>query len=102
MIHVIVTVELTPGNRDAFLDEFRQVVPQVLEEEGCVDYGPAIDVETNIGAQISNRADVVIIIEKWQSLEHLEAPLIAPHMLEYRPKVKPFIQNSTLQILQPV
>ena len=102
MIHVIVTVELTPGTRDAFLDEFRQVVTQVLEEEGCVDYGPAIDVETNIGAQISNRADVVIIIEKWQSLEHLEAHLIAPHMLEYRPKVKPFIQNSTLQILQPV
>ena len=101
MIHVIVTVELTPGNRDAFLDEFRQVVPQVIEEGGCLEYGPAIDVETNIGAQVSNRDNVVTIIEKWQSLEHLEAHLIAPHMIEYRPKVKPFIQNSILQILQP-
>ena len=102
MIHVIVTVELTPGNREAFLEEFRRVVPQVLEEEGCLEYGPAIDVETNIGAQATNRDHVVTIIEKWQSLEHLETHLIAPHMLEYRPKVKPLIQNSTLQILQAV
>ena len=101
MIHVIVTVELVPGKRAEFLDAFHRVVPQVLAEEGCLDYGPAIDVETNIGAQISNRDHVVTIIEKWQSLEHLEAHLIAPHMIEYRPKVKPFIQNSILQILQP-
>ncbi|MAV36458.1 MAG: antibiotic biosynthesis monooxygenase [Planctomycetaceae bacterium] len=102
MIHVIVTVELVPGKREEFLDAFRRVVPQVLDEEGCLEYGPAIDVETSIGAQIASRPDVATIIEKWQSLEHLEAHLVAPHMLEYRPQVKHLIKDSTLQILQPV
>ena len=102
MVIVIATVELKEGGRDQFLEEFQKIVPLVRDEEGCIEYGPTIDAETEIGAQIPRRDNIVVIVEKWESLETLEAHLIAPHMMEYRPKVKPLITNSQLQILQPV
>ena len=41
------------------------------------------------------------LIEKWESVESLETHLIAPHMVEYRPKVKDLVKHVGLQILQP-
>ena len=43
MIHVIATIELRPGCRESFLEEFRRVVPDVRAEQGCLSYGPTID-----------------------------------------------------------
>jgi quinol monooxygenase YgiN len=100
MIHVIVSVELTEGRRDDFLAEFHRIVPQVLDEPGCISYGPTIDAVTEIEAQSTSGDDVVTIVEKWQSLADLQNHLVAPHMLEYRPRVRDMIQASRLQILQ--
>ena len=102
MIHVIATIELSAGGRDSFLAEFRQLVPKVLQEEGCIEYGPTIDVETQISAQPPPRADVVTVVEKWANLECLEAHLIAPHTKEFRGKVQQFVERTTLFVLQPV
>ena len=46
MIHVLATIEVTPGQRAAFLEQFHWVVPLVRAEEGCIEYGAAIDVPT--------------------------------------------------------
>ena len=101
MIHVIATIELHEGAVDAFLEHFRELVPHVRAEEGCLEYVPTVDVETNIAAQGKHRADSVTVIEKWEDLESLEAHLIAPHMLSYREIVKPMIRNVELRILSP-
>jgi len=100
MIHVIVTVELHEGRRDDFLEEFQRVVPQVLEEAGCIAYGPAIDAETDIDAQVTAGDNVLTIVEGWESLGHLENHLVAEHMVAYRPRVREMIHQSKLQILQ--
>lgn len=102
MIHVIATIELNPGTRESFLTEFRKIVAPVRAEAGCIDYGPTTDAETGIAAQGSVRPDVVTVVERWESLEHLQAHLVAPHMVEYRPKVKDFVKTVKLQILKPV
>lgn len=101
MIHVIATIDLLAGRRDEFLAEFKKVVPQVKQEQGCIEYGPAVDVETNIAAQGEHRIDSVTVIEKWENLESLEAHLIAPHMLSYREVVKPMIRQVELRVLRP-
>lgn len=101
MIHVIATIELAEGKRQAFLDEFHKLVPLVRAEEGCLEYGPAIDVATDIGAQIPLRENVVTVIEKWSGLPALKAHLVAPHMQEYRPRVKDFVKSTKLQVLSP-
>lgn len=102
MIHVIATVEVVPGQREAFLAEFRRVVPLVLAESGCLEYGPTLDVPTEIPVQIAPRAEVVTILEKWESLDALRAHLASPHMQEYRVKVKTLVARVQLQVLQPV
>jgi quinol monooxygenase YgiN len=101
MIYVIATIELAAGKREAFLAEFHNLDPLVRREEGCHEYGPTVDVETSIPAQPNARPDVVTVVEKWESLEHLERHLMAPHMLEYRPRVKDLVSRVTLQVLEP-
>jgi quinol monooxygenase YgiN len=101
MIHVIAIVELHEGQRDAFLAEFRLIIPHVLAEAGCLEYGPAVDVQTDIRAQHAERPNIVTIIEKWDSVEHLKAHLAAPHMGEYRGRVKPLVARTTLHVLSP-
>ncbi len=102
MIYVIATIEVKPGKRDAFLAEFRKLVPKVHAEEGCLEYGPTLDAETDIKVQIPLRENVVTIVEKWESVEALKAHLKAPHMAEYREKVKDLVGGVYLQILKPV
>jgi len=101
MIHVIATIETAPGKRDVFIEEFKRVTPAVLAEQGCVEYGPTVDVETSIPAQLPVRDNVVVILEKWETLDDLEAHLIAPHMIEYRDRVKDYVASVKLQILSP-
>lgn len=101
MIHVLATIALTPGQRDAFLKEFRQLMPKVRAEQGCIEYGPAIDVQTGIEIQLPVRDDVVVVIEKWESLAALEAHLAAQHMTDFRTKVRAYVASVELQILQP-
>ena len=99
MLSVIAEIEVVDGKRDEFLEEFRKVVPLVLAEDGCVEYGPTIDAETDIPAQIPRRGNIVTIVEKWESLEQLKAHLVAPHMTEYRGRVKELVVGSVLRIL---
>lgn len=101
MIHVIATIRLKPGTRDQFLAEFRQLVPLVRAEAGCVEYGPAVDTQTDISAQQEKGADSVTVIEKWESLAALKAHLEAPHMADYRKKVADIVEATELHILEP-
>lgn len=101
MIYVLATITLAPGRRADFLVEFRQNMPHVLAEQGCLEYVPAIDIETTIPAQGPPRPDVVTVVEKWADVSALEAHLIAPHMLAYRTRVKEMVQGVSLQVLKP-
>lgn len=101
MIHVIATISVKSGRRDAFLAEFHRVVPAVLAEDGCLAYGPAVDVASGIPIQPAPRADVVVVIEQWRDLPALQAHLVAPHMAGYRERVKDLVAGVQLQVLSP-
>lgn len=99
MVIVVATVTCTSGHRNDFLAEFRKIVPEVLQEVGCIEYGPTVDAATDIGNQNTDESRVTIV-EKWESVDALKAHLVAPHMLAYRPKVKDFVTSSELRILE--
>jgi quinol monooxygenase YgiN len=101
MIHVIATIQVKPGKRDAFLAEFHRLVPLVQAEAGCIEYGPTIDVVSGNPAQELLRENVVVIIEKWENLAALKAHSQAPHMADYRVRVKDLVVGMQLQVLQP-
>ena len=100
MIRVIATIELAEGRRDDFLTVLRQLVPKVLAEEGCLEYGPWVDLPTGVPAQPEVRHHVVTVVEKWEGIEALEAHLMAPHMLEFRQTTESMRVGVTLQILE--
>lgn len=101
MVHVVATITLNPGVRPAFLEVFRWLTPLVRAEVGCIEYQATTDVPTTIAVQEPPRDDAVIVIEKWASLEALYAHGVAPHMTEYRGKVKDFVKCVKLQVTEP-
>ena len=101
MIFVLATVNAVEGRRSEFLDAFRELVPLVHAEDGCIEYGASVDVQTNLPVQVGPREQTVVIIEKWRDLAALEGHLMAPHMLAYRERIKGLVANVSLQILEP-
>jgi quinol monooxygenase YgiN len=101
MIHVVATIDLAPGTREAFLSEFHKIISAVRAEAGCIEYGPAIDADTDIPTQAKIGADKVVVLEKWESVAALKAHAVAPHMQAYRVKVKDYVRGMDLRVLSP-
>lgn len=102
MVHVIATIEVVDGKRDAFLQEFHKLVPQVYAESGCHEYAPFVDEDTDIPAQGGARGNVVTVLEKWRDVDSLTAHLGASHMGEFRKRIKDLVKEVKLQILKQV
>ncbi|MAI35391.1 MAG: antibiotic biosynthesis monooxygenase [Rubripirellula sp.] len=100
MIHVIAQIDLVPGNRKSFLSEFDQVVAKVRAEAGCIEYVAAVDAISDLERQHRD-PNRVMIIEKWETLSHLQDHLTASHMLDYRERVGEMILHAKLNILEP-
>jgi quinol monooxygenase YgiN len=101
MIHVIATIEVAEGRRDAVLREFHRIVPAVRAEAGCLEYGPAVDAASGLPSQPPARLNVIVVVEKWASLDALKAHTQAPHMTEYRERVKDLVRGVQLLVLEP-
>jgi quinol monooxygenase YgiN len=99
MISVLASIQLHQGQRAAFLEIFHANVPKVRQEVGCIEYFPAIDIESGLSVQCLDE-DMVTVIEKWQDLEALKAHLATPHMLEYKEMVKDLVRSLSLKVLQ--
>jgi quinol monooxygenase YgiN len=102
MIHVIAAIKLAPGKRDEYLELFGPLVPKVQAEDGCIAYGPTIDLASGLGPQEPVRDDVVTVVEQWADLDALLAHIGAPHMAEYKDAVKDIVVSMDLKVLQPV
>jgi quinol monooxygenase YgiN len=98
MIHVLAIITAKPGMREAILTEFRANMPAVHAENGCIEYGPAIDTESS-PAKFGD--DTFVVIEKWESPEALKAHAASPHMAAYAAKTRDRIANRVIHVLSP-
>jgi quinol monooxygenase YgiN len=101
MIHVIAVITAKPGKREEVLKHFNANVPSVLKEEGCIEYGAAIDAENALAFQTKWGPDTFLVIEKWHSMDTLKAHAAAPHMAAYGAKVKELLAGRVIHILSP-
>lgn len=99
MIHVVASISLKSGQLAAFAELFKANVPAVLAEEGCIEYTPAWDTASGIEGQDLD-GDRLMVIEKWESLDHLKAHLEAPHMLAFRENAGHLVDSVELKILE--
>ena len=101
MIHVVAVITAKPGKRAAILEAFRANVAAVRAEQGCIEYGAAVDAENALASQTKWGADTFLVIEKWESMDALKAHAAAPHMAAYAAKTKDLIASRVIHVLSP-
>jgi len=101
MINVIASIKIKESHMSEFIEIFKANMANVLLETGCIEYVPTLDFATGFSVQEFN-SNVITIIEKWETLESLQAHLIAPHMLEYKEKVRDIVESVSLKVLEKV
>ena len=101
MIHVLAVITAKPGMRASILEAFRANVPAVRAENGCVEYGAAIDAENALAFQTRYGPDTFVVVEKWESMAALKAHAAAPHMAAYAAKTRERIASRVIHILSP-
>jgi quinol monooxygenase YgiN len=99
MICVLASITVKPEFKAEYIELFKANVPAVLAEDGCIEYAPMVDADTDIPPQATD-ASVVTIVEKWESITHLKAHFQAPHMLAYKEKCKDMVVDVSLKILE--
>lgn len=98
MIHVIAIITAQPGKRSEILQHFKGNVPAVHAEKGCIEYGATIDTDGGPFAKFG--PDTFVVIEKWESMDHLKAHGASDHMKAYGAKTKELVANRAVHVLQ--
>jgi len=101
MINVIASITVKPSHLKEFIEIFKANIPNVLAEDGCIEYAATVDFKTGLPIQVMDE-NVVTIIEKWESYEHLQAHFVVPHMVEYKAKVEDMVEGLSLKVLESV
>jgi quinol monooxygenase YgiN len=101
MIHVIAVITAKPGKREEVLRHFNANVPNVAKEDGCIEYGAAVDADNALPIQAKFGPDTFVVIEKWQSMDALAAHAKAPHMAAYGAKTRELLASRVIHILSP-
>ena len=101
LVQVIAVITTKPGKRADVLAAFRENMPAVHAEDGCIEYAPAIDADGVGSFQAELGPDTFMVIEKWESLDHLKAHAAAPHMAAYASKVKDMLESRVIHVLSP-
>ena len=101
MIHVVAVITAKPGMRGALLEAFRANVPAVRAEDGCIEYGAAVDADGIGNVQAKLGPDTLFVIEKWASAEALAAHGASAHMKAYAAATKEWVASRLIHVLSP-
>jgi len=99
MIHVIAIITTQAQKRAEVLDEFLKIVPLVHAEDGCIEYQPVTDADNAGAIQTALGPDAYMVIEKWASMDALNAHSVSSHMAEYGKKVGHLIAGRVIHVL---
>lgn len=99
MIHVVAIITAKPGKRAEILKAFHANIPAVHAEQGCIEYGPAVDAPDMGPIQTALGDDTFVVIEKWQTKDDLKAHAGAPHMKAYAAEVKDLLAGRVIHVL---
>jgi quinol monooxygenase YgiN len=99
MISVIASIRVKAGQLPRFIEVFKGNVANVREEDGCIEYFAALDVDAGLpGQELDEHA--VTIIEKWRDVDALRAHLKSPHMLAYKELTRDLVESRSIRVLR--
>jgi quinol monooxygenase YgiN len=93
MIYVVATTEVKPEHREAYIKAAKDCVAATQKEVGCIYYDSHVSV---------NNPNLFVVVERWESREHLDAHGRAPHMKVFRELSAPFkVSPTVIEIINP-
>ena len=98
-VNVLAFITAKPGMRDAVLKAFNENVPKVHAEDGCIEYFAAVDTQNAGPIQTPVGDDSFVVIEKWESMDHLKAHGASGHMKAYAASVKDMLAERVIRVL---
>lgn len=101
MIHVLAIITAKPGMRDRILEAFNANTAAVRAEAGCIQYEAVVDVRDGAPSFATFGPDAFVVVERWASMQALQAHAVAPHMKAYAAQVKDLTANRAIHVLQP-
>lgn len=100
-IHAIATIMAKPEKRDILAAAFREILERVRSKNGCLEYDLANPLQVQATGEKPVNDNEVILIERWQNRETLEAHLAdAEYQTWFNEVIRPFIESASMQILQ--
>ena len=99
MIKLVVTMQIKPGKMPAFIELFNRLQPSVLAEEGCREYHLFREIE---GGTDTPDPDSVVLLEQWDSIEHLQAHLATELMRDFKREAAELRASVNLKIVSPI
>jgi quinol monooxygenase YgiN len=90
VIYVVATIQIKPGCREAFLKGAHESITETRKEKGCLSY----EGHTSI-----NDPNLYVVVERWESREHLNAHARAPHMKTWRDYSNPLKISTVIEII---
>lgn len=101
MIHVIASIRVAPGKLAALEEIYRNFVPKVLTEVGCIQYQPTFDIETDLANQ-DRDACLVSVIEIWESKAAFLGHIKEAHTCAFRESIVGIVEEVRVKVLQPI
>ena len=91
----LVTYTAKPGQRETFLRALaaRGLPETIRAEDGCLQYDYFLSID---------RADEILLLERWRSAEAQQTHLRQPHMAQVRELKEQYVENTTLRKLAEV
>ncbi|MCP5367191.1 MAG: antibiotic biosynthesis monooxygenase [Hyphomicrobiales bacterium] len=99
MVHVVAVITAKPGQRAAVLAAFNANVSAVRAEDGCIEYGAAVDSPEAGGWAAKYGEDSFVVIEKWASMAALGAHAKSAHMAAYAAQTKDMLADRQVYVL---
>lgn len=100
MIYIVSEVTTAPGARDQVLTLFQDLVPQVLAEDGCIEYLATCDAEDAPRFRKANGADRYLVLERWTDMAAFRAHVKAAHMAGFAALTSGLIVERAVSILR--
>ncbi|WP_372774866.1 putative quinol monooxygenase [Mangrovibacterium sp.] len=94
MINVIATFAVLKEQTDCFLELAEELVNETVKEAGCIEYELIRDQDSR---------SVFIMVEKWESKEHLDSHSNSDHFRRIIPQISKLVeQEITVRVCNKV
>ncbi len=98
-IQVLVLIEAKAGQREAVLEAFNRNAVTVRTEAGCLDYQAFVDAPGFRAPIAAFGPDTIVVLERWESIDDLNAHAKAPHTKSYRTETEAWVAKRTIHLL---